>query len=99
MLCRWNYFGFGLLRFFEVDYYSFWRSTRSSTVVEDTERFGRSPTLRPVNRVEAEIVALMWIRAGIDEQPDYVRVTVDHSENERSSSAARPLVYVCAIGQ
>jgi hypothetical protein len=55
--------------------------------------------MRPVNRVEAEIVALMWIRARIDEQPDYIRVTEDDRENERSSAAARPLVYVCAISQ
>ena len=56
-------------------------------------------TVRPVNRVEAEIIALVWIGAGVDEQPDDIRVTEDNGEDESSLAAARPLIHIRAIGQ
>ena len=87
------------LRFFEVDRYSSWRSTRSGNAGEDFDGFGRASTLRPVNRVETEIVAFVWIGAGVDEQPDDIGVTANNRENERGLAAARLLVYVRAIGQ
>ncbi len=66
---------------------------------ENVDRFGRSSTLRPVDGVEAEIVALVWIGAGVDELPDDIRVTADDRENEGGLATACPLVYVRAIGQ
>ena len=66
---------------------------------ENLDCFGRASTLRPVDGVEAEIVAFVWISAGVDELPDDIRVTADDRENEGGLAAARPLVYVRAIGQ
>jgi len=66
---------------------------------ENIDCFGRASTLRPVHGVKAEIVALVWIGAGVDELPDNIRVTADDRENEGGLATARPLVYVRAIGQ
>src|SRR5215216_207345 len=85
---RWSYLGRRFLRFFKIDGYSSWRSSRSRSVVENFEPFGQSSTLRPVNRVEAEIVALMRIGARLNEEPDEICVTINDRENKRGTAAA-----------
>ena len=94
--CGWSYFR---LRFLKVDSDSSWRSTRLGIAGENFDCFGRTSTLRPVDGVEAEIVTLIWVGARIHEQPDDIRVTADNCKNEGGLAAARPLVYIRAIGQ
>src|ERR1041384_2923583 len=87
------------LGFFEVDEYFFRRCGRAPRVRENVQRFGQTSTLRPLDRVQSEIIALFRIRAGLNQLLNYVRVAEDYREDERGLAAAGTFVDVSALGK
>ena len=70
---------------------------RSSS--ENFERFSRSSSLCPLDRVQTEVVAQLCVGACFNEKLDEVCVTEDDCEDEGSLAPTRSLVYVRAFGQ
>ena len=68
-------------------------------VRENSDRFCQSSALCPLERVEAEIVALLRIGARIHQEFNEVCVAEDDGEDEGRLPAARSFIYVRAIGQ
>src|SRR5689334_5104712 len=90
---------FGRFGLFEIDNDSFRSGARLLRVGENVERFGESAPFCPIERVEAEIVALLRISAGQDELSNNVRVSEDYREDERGLAAAGSFVDVSAGGK
>jgi hypothetical protein len=55
--------------------------------------------LRPFDRIQAEIIALLGVGAGLNQSLNNVRVTEDYGEDERRLAAARSFIYVSAVGE
>ena len=68
-------------------------------VSKNADRFGRASSLRPIDRVETEIIAQLRIRTGGEQERNEVRVTEDRREDQRRLAAARPLVDVGSVGE
>ena len=66
---------------------------RISRASVDPRRCAQSIALRP------RLSRIVWIGAGVNEQPDDIRVTEDNREDEGGLAAARRFIYVRAIGQ
>ena len=92
-------FDLGLFRLFEVDDYLFRWRTCSLRVGENVECFCESAALRPLDRIQTEIIALLGIGAGLNEPLYDMRVSEDYGEDERRLAAARGFIYVSAVGE
>lgn len=66
---------------------------------ENVERFGQSPAFCPVDRVEAEIISLLGIGAGLNQLLNDMRVAEDYRKNEWSLAATRTFIDVSATGK
>ena len=69
------------------------------TVRENSDDFGQSSALRPLDRVEAEIVAQLRVGARFHQEFYEICAAEDDGKDERRLAAARSFIYVRAIGQ
>ena len=68
-------------------------------VRENSGSFRQSAALRPLERVETEIVALLRVGARFHQEFYEVCAAEDDGEDESCLPAARSFIYVRAIGQ
>ena len=68
-------------------------------VRENSDDLGQSSALRPLDRVETEIVAQLRIGARFHQQFYEICTAEDDREDERRLPTARSFIYVRAIGQ
>jgi hypothetical protein len=55
--------------------------------------------LRPLDRIQPEIIALLGIGAGLNQPVDNMRVSEDYGEDQRRPAAACGFIYVSAVGE
>jgi len=66
---------------------------------ENRDCFARASALRPVDRVQTEIVAQLRVGARIHQQLDEIGMAEDDGEDEGRLAATRSFIHVRAIGQ
>ena len=68
-------------------------------VGEHIERFASASSMRPVDRVESEIVSQLRVGARVEKKRKEMRVTEDRREDERRLPAAGAFVDVGSVSQ